>query len=93
MANIAACPKHMTHGPCAGVAAGGGCEVPAAGPCAFPGPTWPFPTAKGADRLRLPKPFVLTDLPAAPLDTVALRASPRLLAGTADALLLGDHAE
>ncbi|WP_432827634.1 methylenetetrahydrofolate reductase C-terminal domain-containing protein [Dactylosporangium sp. CA-092794] len=84
-----ACPKHMTHGPCAGVTDGGACEVPSAGMCPYP-LEWSFDTAIG-ERLRLPKPFVLTDLPAVPLDTAALRASARLLSGTADAFLLGDH--
>jgi 5,10-methylenetetrahydrofolate reductase len=84
-----ACPKHMTHGPCAGVTDGGACEVPSAGLCPYTS-EWPFDTVAGA-RLRLPKPFVLTDLPSAPTDTASLRAGARLLAGTADAFLLGDH--
>ncbi len=31
----AACPKHMTYGPCGGVDADGGCEIDAAFPCPF----------------------------------------------------------
>jgi len=85
----AACPKHMTHGPCAGVTDDGACEIPGAGPCPYVG-EWPFAGSVGFGT-RLPKPFVLADLPAAPLDADSLRAAAKLLAGSADAFLLGDH--
>lgn len=89
----AACPKHMAHGPCAGVTDDGACEVPSFGPCPYLGvPDWPYPATAGArPSRRLPRPFVLTDLPAAPMDAASLRASARVLAGSADAFLLGDH--
>ncbi|MEU7873387.1 methylenetetrahydrofolate reductase C-terminal domain-containing protein [Dactylosporangium sp. NPDC049140] len=87
----AACPKHMAHGPCAGVSDSGMCEVPSFGPCPYTG-AWPFPIAlEPAARRESARPFVLTDLPAAPLDAASLRASARILSGSADAFLLGDH--
>ena len=39
------CPKHMTHGPCAGVRADWSCEVPGAGRCSYldvPERDWPY---------------------------------------------------
>jgi methylenetetrahydrofolate reductase (NADPH) len=87
----AACPKHMAYGPCAGVSDSGACEVPSFGPCPYTG-VWPFPIAfEEGTRRESAKPFVLTDLPGAPLDAASLRASARILAGSADAFLLGDH--
>jgi 5,10-methylenetetrahydrofolate reductase len=41
----AACPKHMSHGPCAGVRADWSCEVPGAGRCSYldvPDRDWPY---------------------------------------------------
>ena len=41
----AACPKHMSHGPCGGVRADGSCEVPAVGRCSYldvPDLDWPY---------------------------------------------------
>ena len=40
-----ACPKHMSHGPCAGVRADWSCEVPGAGRCSYldvPDRDWPY---------------------------------------------------
>jgi len=52
------CPKHMTHGPCAGVRADLSCEVPGAGRCSYldvPDRDWPYADvltpASGADTL------------------------------------------
>ena len=54
-AAAAACPKHMSHGPCAGVRADWSCEVPGAGRCSYldvPDRGWPYAgalsTATGA---------------------------------------------
>src|SRR5712691_8107520 len=46
---IAGCPKHMSHGPCAGVAADLSCEVPGVGRCSYldvPDAAWPYPQAR-----------------------------------------------
>jgi 5,10-methylenetetrahydrofolate reductase len=45
-AAMARCPKHMAHGPCAGVSAAGACEVPGVGRCSYldvPDRDWPYP--------------------------------------------------
>jgi methylenetetrahydrofolate reductase (NADPH) len=47
-AAAARCPKHMSHGPCAGVRADWSCEVPGAGRCSYlnvPDRGWPYPGA------------------------------------------------
>jgi methylene-tetrahydrofolate reductase-like protein len=91
------CPKHMVYGPCAGVTAEGGCEVDAALPCPFvdaPTVRWagPDPTAAApAAGWSAGRPFVLADLPTAPLDRSALLRSADLLADGVDAVLIGDH--
>jgi len=44
-AAAAACPKHMSYGPCAGVRADWSCEVPGAGRCSYldvPARDWPY---------------------------------------------------
>lgn len=85
------CPKRMTYGPCGGVRPGGGCEM-APHPCVFldlehlppvPAPTTP---ARAVD-----VPLVLTDLSTPPRDADTLTATARRLAGSCDAVLLGDH--
>jgi methylenetetrahydrofolate reductase (NADPH) len=93
------CPKHMVYGPCGGVTTAGGCEVDARLPC-------PFVTALtvswqgGQPALSGRQPFrdvlatrqvVIADLPTAPLDRTALLRSADLLAGSVDAVLIGDH--
>ena len=94
----AACPKSMTHGPCGGVRAEGGCEV-APLPCPFvDGPVvrWTGAAAPGsapADPLLAlagVRPIVLADLPHLPVDAASVRASAAALAGHVDAVLFGD---
>jgi methylenetetrahydrofolate reductase (NADPH) len=92
------CPKHMTHGPCGGVDAAGGCEV-APLPCPWverPIVAWggPEPAAPGRHRmldLMANRPIVVADLPSRPLDRSALLHSGDLLAGAVDAVLTGDN--
>lgn len=93
------CPKRMVYGPCGGVRAGGGCEV-ADVPCPFAALTrpvpWDGPTATGgapaggavADRAH---PLVLSDLSVAPFDRDGLAEVVALMAGSCDAVLVGDH--
>jgi methylenetetrahydrofolate reductase (NADPH) len=48
----ARCPKHMAHGPCAGLHADGGCEVAGAGRCPYldvPDADWPYRDTAIAD--------------------------------------------
>jgi methylenetetrahydrofolate reductase (NADPH) len=92
------CPKHMVYGPCGGVTAAGGCEVDAALPCPFvdvPTVAWDV-TSSAAAATEGPawpdtRPFVLVDLPTAALDRSALLHSADRLAGSVDAVLIGDH--
>ena len=93
------CPKHMVYGPCGGVTADGGCEVDADLPCPFaaaPTVAWrgeppaPAPQHPLLDVLAA-RHVVIADLPTAPLDRDALRRSADLLAGSVDAVLIGDH--
>jgi 5,10-methylenetetrahydrofolate reductase len=92
----AACPKHMVYGPCGGVGAAGTCEVDASQPCPFveaPLVAWhgavpdPRPAAEG----RAERPLVVTDLHVRPRDMASLRTVAGTLAGTCDAVLVGDH--
>ncbi|MBJ7472357.1 MAG: methylenetetrahydrofolate reductase C-terminal domain-containing protein [Solirubrobacteraceae bacterium] len=104
----AACPKHMTHGPCGGVQPGGDCEV--GGPCSFvtDGGDALMPLApvapRGAigarsslnaaagellDRLSQGR-FVVADLPSPGPLVDAERALAATVAGSVDAVLLGD---
>ncbi|OMQ13977.1 hypothetical protein A7K94_0219855, partial [Modestobacter sp. VKM Ac-2676] len=94
-----ACPKTMTHGPCGGVGADGGCEV-APGRCTFldsPTVRWAGGEAPKSPAPEPPllalmrqRPVVIADLPAAPLSRESLERSVDALAGTVDAVLLGD---
>lgn len=98
MTGPAACPKGMTYGPCGGVDADGGCEV-APLPCPWvehPTVRWPGPApgpASGHPLLDLmrSRPVVVADLPAPALDRDGLRRAADLLAGSVDAVLIGDH--
>ena len=92
------CPKRMVYGPCGGVRDDGACEMVAA-PCVFdglaqpPDPALDPATVRPPEQTRTPVsvPLVLTDLSAPPADAAALRATARLLAGSCDAVLVGDH--
>ncbi len=92
------CPKNMTHGPCGGVDAAGGCEV-TPHPCVWVPEstrTWDGPPpgpARDHELLALmrTRPVVVADLPTRPLDRDALLRSAELLSGSVDAVLTGDH--
>ncbi len=91
------CPKSMLHGPCAGVAADGSCEVPDVGSCSFldvPADQWPYEpiAAAPAPARSVRPPIVVADIPAAALDAGSLRTVGAILAGNVDAGLTGDHA-
>jgi 5,10-methylenetetrahydrofolate reductase len=85
----------MGHGPCAGVAPDGGCEVAGVGPCPYvsaigaaPSPAPVDPAARGFVALQR---AVVTDLPAEPLSAESCRACGGELAGATDGCLLGDN--
>ncbi|MEW1953762.1 methylenetetrahydrofolate reductase C-terminal domain-containing protein [Terrabacter sp. NPDC080008] len=94
---VPGCPKRMVHGPCGGVRDDGSCEMVAA-PCVFDRPDVP-PAGPLAVLSPAPvpsppswrPPMVLTDLSVPPADAATLQSTARLLAGTCDALLVGDH--
>lgn len=94
----AGCPKHMVYGPCGGVRNDLGCEV-AEGRCVFVDDP-PLSLPKPVDRPRRPstllamaasRPVVLTDLTVRPFDPASIAEVTRLLAGTCDAVLVGEH--
>jgi methylenetetrahydrofolate reductase (NADPH) len=97
-----ACPKNMTYGPCGGVHADGRCEV-ASLVCPFAqGGLVPWQETHTTTQTITPaghmfletmqrRPVIVTDLPTAPLSADSIRASADMLAGQADAVLLGDH--
>lgn len=94
-----ACPKHMVYGPCGGVTTTGGCEIDADLPCPFvAAPTVAWLGDPAAPSRQHPfldvlatRHVVIADLPTAPLNSSALRRSADLLAGSVDAVLIGDH--
>lgn len=99
-APLAACPKHMIYGPCAGVAPDGTCEV-APEPCVFLDQgviAWAGPERDpgGGDdpllaRLRAgTHPVVVCSAPDGPPEAAHLRRIARRFRGVADALLFGD---
>ncbi|MCD9199971.1 methylenetetrahydrofolate reductase [Aeromicrobium wangtongii] len=95
------CPKLMTFGPCGGVRDDASCELDAR-PCPFAGPgaqvvSWdrepPAPTSPGSTLLAAAqqRPVVLTDLAIPSFDPDGLAAVTRALAGSCDAVLVGEH--
>jgi 5,10-methylenetetrahydrofolate reductase len=86
----ATCPKRMVYGPCGGVRDDGGCEM-AAFPCVFDGLNEVVPPAPTVSRPPVSAPRVLTDLSVPPADAPTLRATAKILAGSSEALLVGDH--
>ncbi|SDT39534.1 5,10-methylenetetrahydrofolate reductase [Friedmanniella luteola] len=84
------CPKRMVHGPCGGVRPDGRCEV-AEHPCVFLDLPEPPPVTPVAGTPPAAVPEVLTDLSVPPSDRATLTRTARRLAGSADALLVGDH--
>ena len=90
------CPKRMEYGPCGGVREDHTCEM-APVPC-------PFATAGGAvpwvERARerpgarppvTGRPVVLTDFSVRPFDAASVAAVARVLAGSCDGVLVGEH--
>lgn len=91
------CPKRMVYGPCGGVRPDLTCEM-VASPCPFAtnGAAVPWPAAldrpsPGPTRPSLRVPRVVTDLPLRPFDRHLLARSADIVAGTCDAVLVGEH--
>lgn len=96
MSAVGRCPKTMLHGPCAGVAADGSCEVPQVGRCTFldvAPDDWPYGAEVLPDVRRADEAVVVADVPAAAVSADSLRTVADILHGTVDAGLLGDHAQ
>lgn len=102
---MSGCPKLMTFGPCGGVRDDDSCELDAR-PCPFAGPEaqvvpWdrepvpvPVPaTSPGSALLASARtgPVVLTDLTIPAYDADGLAAVTGILAGSCDAVLVGEH--
>ena len=94
------CPKHMVFGPCGGVEADGRCEVddrrcvfldnphpPAARRVS---PTTLTPAAAAMRELMARRQVVVADFPARAMDLASSARCAGLLAGTVDAVLVGD---
>lgn len=86
------CPKKMVMGPCGGVRADGGCEVVLDRACVFDGSaTWDAWAAPVAAIALDPVPLLLTDFSSEPYSIETHREVAAALAGTCDAVLVGDH--
>ena len=98
--DVAACPKHMTFGPCGGVRDDGSCEM-RAHPCPFSLTAVPVawtdpprsepPPPSGLLAALATGRAVVTDLSLPPYDAEAVAAMTRLLADSCDAFLVGEH--
>jgi 5,10-methylenetetrahydrofolate reductase len=87
------CPKRMEYGPCGGVRADLSCEM-APVPCPFAHGgvvPWTGRPAPPAPALPVARPLVLTDLTVRPFDAGSVRAVAATLAGSCDAVLVGEH--
>jgi methylenetetrahydrofolate reductase (NADPH) len=93
------CPKHMVFGPCGGVRADLSCEM-GSHRCPFterPAPAWPDPPShRQPSESRLLQaarsgPVVVTDLTLPAYDAGAVTRITGVLAGSCDALLVGEH--
>ncbi|MBN9738241.1 methylenetetrahydrofolate reductase [Pseudonocardia sp. P1] len=89
------CPKRMEFGPCGGVRADLTCELGTV-PCPFTGGAavpWTGPPGRSAAPAAFGHegPVVLTDLTSPPYDPAALGRIVRTIAGSCDALLIGQH--
>ncbi len=98
---VGGCPKAMTYGPCGGVRDDATCELDAR-PCPFAGPDagvvrWertPSPSAVPRSTLLAAArrgPVVLTDLTIPAYDVNGITAVTETLAGSCDAVLVGEH--
>lgn len=85
------CPKHMVHGPCGGPRGDGTCEV-GDRPCPFLGTALPRFDGDALDEVPPVPPLrVIADLRPDPSLTEEVAAAAALLAGTVDAVLVGEH--
>lgn len=91
------CPKRMVYGPCGGVRHDGSCEL-GGRPCPFVGAPlrrWTGPAREAGNSPLTDtmgeRPVVVTDLSVAPFDPRSVEAVARTLAGSCDAVLIGEH--
>jgi hypothetical protein len=96
------CPKRMTFGPCGAVTLEGGCEIDGV-TCPFvnaplrnwdgapPSNTEITPAGRAFLNTLEHRPVIVTDMPGIALDANSIQPIADVLAGTADAVLLGDH--
>ena len=94
------CPKRMQFGPCGGVRADLSCEMEPV-PCPFAagepvavlwsGPPGPEGARIGLLEAASARPVVLTDFTVTPFSASSIAAVSRLLAGSCDGVLVGEH--